>query len=300
MKLNKKITVGAIAAALMILTPLVANKAQAASRKGTLQIKGNSTVFISNSKGTYLNKYRGKSAEPKNGTIFKYYGKPRIIRKHAYYYIGYKGYIDGDDVGKLDGKPVLNVAHNSYIYGKNGKRLRKYRGSRRNTFVYKGTALKYRGKVAKLSKNQNKDYYYYLNDTKSQKMWLPYKVIKGKQYYYLGAGGYIKAANISRINGKYLYARSANIKLLNYEKYMPIYNGFGQKTSKKIKGKSWVKVDYTILTDLPSPDEDFGFDFLHIKGKKDQFIFAYDVDIMPIQRLENTMVKVPGAENMVV
>lgn len=295
MKLNKKITIGAIVAACMMLTPLVANKAQAVSQKGKLQLKSDTVVFINNRKGQPLTKYRGKTAEAKSGKTFKYYGKPRIIGKHAYYYIGYKGYINGDDVGKLDGQPVLNVAHNSYIYGKNGKRLRKYRGSRRNTFVYKGTALKYRGKVAKLSNNKNKDYYYYLDDKKSQKMWLPYKVIKGKQYYYLGAGGYIKAANISRINGKYLYARSANIKLnkrsWENKRYVPIYNEKGKKTSKSIKGGSWVKVDYTVSTDLPEQDNDFGFDYFHIKGKKDEYIEAYDVDIMPIQNLVDKTIK---------
>lgn len=41
MKLNKKITIGVVAAALMILTPLVTNKAQAASQKGTLQTSTN-------------------------------------------------------------------------------------------------------------------------------------------------------------------------------------------------------------------------------------------------------------------
>lgn len=296
MKLNKKLLIeGLIVVAFFAVTPLLSNKAQATSQKGTLQIQSDDVVFIRNYKGFPLKKYRGKLAEAKSGKNFRYYGKPKIIKKHAYYYIGSKGYIDGNDVGKLDGKYVLNVAHNSYIYGKNGKRLKRYRGNHKNIFAYKGTALKYSGKVASLSSTSAKDYFYYLNNSDGKKMWLPYKDIKGKQYYYLGAGGYIKAANISRINGKNLYASSGKIKLnkrsWKNKKYIPIYNSKGKKTSKSIKGGSWVKVDYTVYTDLPEQDNDFSFDYFHIQGKKDEYIEAYDVDVMPIQLLVNKEIK---------
>lgn len=46
---------------------------------------------------------------------------------------------------KTSSKGMLTLNYNSYFYGKNGKRLKTYKGSKRNTFIAKGKKVKYMG-----------------------------------------------------------------------------------------------------------------------------------------------------------
>lgn len=232
----KKIVIGSVAT-LMATAPLLAiteppNSIQAASiekktEKGTLTIKTHG-AYVYGKNGKKLDSYRGGKPYLKEGDKVKYYRGPlymnkynvgwRNYKKAIFYDIGDGGYILGYNIASMNGKGVLSVYHNAYVYDKNGKRLKKYQGSKSNTLIRKGTAVNYVGKINEMP-NTDKHmpkFYYFNNDIQreSDKMlWVSYKTIKGKQYYNIGSDGYIKAANIGFINGKRLFTAEATVTL---------------------------------------------------------------------------------------
>ncbi|WP_194269128.1 SLAP domain-containing protein [Lactobacillus helveticus] len=67
-------------------------------------------------------------------------------------------------------KPNLTLSHNAYPYNSKGQRMNNYLGF---TYIKKNTTINYYGT----------------------------KTIKGKKYYYIGDGAYIKSGNVGTVRG---------------------------------------------------------------------------------------------------
>lgn len=285
MKLNKKITMIS-AAALMLATPALSLVAQSPmpvlaakiSEQGTLQT---SSSLVYDSKGKILNsnvkpntniKFYGTQRKI-NGTLgydSELYPITRIINGNSYIDLGDGGYINSHNMGSFDGKTgQIEVLYNTYIYNKNGKRLKTYRGKKAyvaknktitlafkksyynaamyfsigngryvkasnvtklngkgvlglnyNTYVYnkkgkrlkgkllKGSIITYSGKISDADAKKDRYYFYesYRNGTPKK---LATHRINNKDYYYVGNGGYVKADNVGTINGKPVYTNDA-------------------------------------------------------------------------------------------
>lgn len=170
---------------------------------------------VYNKNGEQMDSYPGaetylEKALIKEGTTVNYYGKPVYMNWHnndenkkaIFYNIGKGGYVLGYNIASLNGKGTLSVYRNSYVYDKNCKRLSTYQGSRANTLIRKGTAVNYVGKLNEMpNTDKNMPKFYYFNKAiqrLSYKMlWPTYRTIKGKQYYNIGDGGYIKALTLA-------------------------------------------------------------------------------------------------------
>ena len=98
------------------------------------------------------------------------------------------------NVNSEQGKLTLN--HKTRVYNKKGKK--KYSYLKTNGLLKKGALVRYVGKIKALSDPDTKRYSF--NDKDMNWYYLPYKTIKGKQYYNIGHGGYIKAINVDSIN----------------------------------------------------------------------------------------------------
>ncbi|WEV40977.1 SLAP domain-containing protein [Lactobacillus sp. ESL0681] len=141
---------------------------------------------------------------------------------------------------------TMKLAHGAYVYNKQGKRLKKYRGSKNKTHFHKNTNVKHQGTIKSIERDSKQ--YYLLDDDNYNQSWLPYKKIKGKYYYNIGHGGYIKAVNVSKINGQPLYVADATVTL---KITGPVSKNFstGTGTSKtKLKNGMKVKIDYICST----------------------------------------------------
>lgn len=137
----------------------------------------NSYVYFSNGKRNKNYKVKNK-VWPKigKGATIKAFGT-KTIKGQLYYFIGNNSYIKAANIATVNGKKVnykaakneadktttksITLTHNAYVYNKNGKRIKKAGTLKKNTtIIYLGT-----------------------------------KKIKGKNYYNLGKGQYVKTAN---------------------------------------------------------------------------------------------------------
>lgn len=134
--------------------------------------------------------------------------------------------------------------HNSYLYDKNGKRIK---GAKK---LLKDSTVTIKGQVKKLNA-QNKKYFFiriYWGDDWEyyQIYWAPYKIIHGKAFYPTVQGGYIRVANIKAIEGNELCATSG---LATAKRNTYFYDRHAHRTNKKIKKGKKVKVtEYVNLT----------------------------------------------------
>lgn len=202
MKINKKLIL--ISTALLAVTPIAAvslsssNQTQvfAATKSnatGSLKVTESYAMLYDRS-GFNLDHV----SVPKKGSMIKYYGKPFFktfdpgdySAGELYYPLRKNVYISSDYVTPKSGPAYLTVIFNANIYNKSGKKV---------GFVKKGSVVKYAGKRKATS---SKAKYYY--DTQKGKYRIPYTTIKGKDYYYLGSGRYIKVANIGYVDGQRL------------------------------------------------------------------------------------------------
>lgn len=138
-------------------------------------------------------KQKGKFTSA-NNTIkvksYKYYGKPTltagskftysnattsyIINGQDYYYLGNGGYIKDQNAIVQPQNNLFVLTSNSYIYDKNGKRLKTFRGKR--AYLTKNSQVKYTGR----------DEFYR----------------KPYAYYRIGNNTYVNSGQISKVNGK--------------------------------------------------------------------------------------------------
>lgn len=203
MKLSHKLVMVS-AAALMGISPIVSagqnTIAQAATKKAvkktaakktskkstkkaagdTIVLGKKSYVYDENGKRNKKYKYNGETlAAIGKGAKLQAYGTKTINGK-KYYFLGNNSYIRTVNVATVNGKKVakkttkkatnkvntksIKLTHNAYVYDKNGKRIKK---------------------AVTLKKNQVIAYF-------------SVKKIKGKNYYYLGQGRYVKTANAKK------------------------------------------------------------------------------------------------------
>ncbi|MDM8291292.1 SLAP domain-containing protein [Lactobacillus crispatus] len=199
MKINKKLIL--ISTALLAVSPIAAapltsnvQTSVAAATKsnatGSLKVI-DSHIMLYNRSGNYLDHI----SAPKKGSTIKYYGKPFFktvdpgdySAGELYYPLRKNVYISSDYVTPISGPAYLTAIFNANIYNKSGKKV---------GFVKKGSVVKYAGKRKTTS---SKAKYYY--EAQKGKYRIPYTIINGKDYYYLGSGRYIKVANIGYIDG---------------------------------------------------------------------------------------------------
>ncbi len=299
----KKVLIGSVALMSAGLTfsfsEINAHQAQAATSDGTITMRsGGALVYEKNGKplssypgaGTYLEK-----VHLEEGATVDYYGKPKYMnwyhrntnKKAVFYNIGKGGYVLGYNVASLDDKGTLSVYRNSYVYDKNGKRLKKYQGSKSNTLIRKGTAVNYVGKLNEMpNADTNLPKFYYFNTgnqpTADKMLWPSYRTVKGKQYYNIGNGGYIKAINIGYINGKNLKASEATVVIGKpWRKdtgkyYVWKKNGDGMKLTKKTFS---FKPGQKVVVDR---EYQVGRTYWRVKGTEN-YIFGPDIKTFPLQ-----------------
>ena len=99
------------------------------------------------------------------------------------------------DENNEQGTLVLN--HKTCVYNKKGKKVYSY--FRTNGLLQKGSSIQYAGKVQTTTDAMAERYSFH--DINWNWFYLPYVTIKGKEYYNIGHGGYIKVINVAKING---------------------------------------------------------------------------------------------------
>lgn len=111
-------------------------------------------------------------------------------------WLGDNVYIKSNCLGSISNKGVINIARKGYVYDKNGKRLKSYRGGKAT--VTRNQKIKYAGKLTETSR---------------------------ELYYYVGSGAYVKAKDVSQVAGK-------NVMFLKTNTY--VYNKKGQHIRNKV------------------------------------------------------------------
>ena len=173
----------------------------------------------------------------------------------------------------------LKLAHGAYVYNKYGQRLTTYRGSSAKTRLAKGTTVSFVGSVEPIERDSKR--FFLMDSDNYNQSWLPYKEIKGNCYYNIGAGGYIKAVNVSQIAGKSLYTSEATVKVKNYRNMKPYSIGTG-KDKTIVKSNKVFKVDrITALTDDPELTVNY-----RISGTTDAFLSVRAVKAKVRQKLK--------------
>ncbi|BDR59856.1 SLAP domain-containing protein [Lactobacillus xylocopicola] len=173
----------------------------------------------------------------------------------------------------------LKLAHGAYVFNKKGKRLRTYRGSTWKTHLKKGATVKFTGTIEPTERDSKR--FFLLDDDNYNQSWLPYKQIKGQYYYGIGAGGYIKAGNVSQIAGKPLYTSEATVTITNMGPTVnPITTGTGNSKVILKNGKTF-KVDY-VYSDYGGNQKQ---NYYHISNTADASFASRLVKSKPKQRL---------------
>lgn len=244
MNLNKKIIFGSIASflALSPIVPAVLTPSPTvqAAKATTFKLNHNSYVYNAHGKRTY---YQGQKTL-KMGATVNGTNKISTIKGSNYYPLAGGTYIKAANVGAINNQIQpgnLELNYNSYVYDKDGKRLTKFRGSKSNTHLLKGTPVKYSGTVEKTDRDSKQ--YFLLDDDNYNQSWLPYEKIGTKYYYNIGDGGYINAANVERIDNKPLYTAEATVTINAPMKFIV---GYG-KEKVMVKPGQKVKVDRVSL-----------------------------------------------------
>ena len=146
---------------------------------------------------------------------------------------------------------VLN--HKTRVYNKKGQK--KYSYLKSNGLLKKGSTVQYASKIKSVANVTTKRYSFHDDDWNW--FYLPYKTIKGKEYYSIGHGGYIKAINVDKINGNDLYTNevtvTAQIWMIN--KTVPLYDNHG-----KLPQKYSLKNGKKVVVDQMAAVDDFGRD----------------------------------------
>lgn len=118
-------------------------------------------------------------------TVYASATTPYLIKQEPYYYIGNGGYIKQDNVDIQ--KDTYVLTQNSYVYDKNGKRLKTFRGKR--AYLPYNTRVKFVGH----------DEYYR----------------KPYTYYNIGKNTYVQSDQIAKVNGRGVLFVSQNSSIYN-------------------------------------------------------------------------------------
>ena len=196
------------------------------------------------------------------------------------------------NVNSEQGKLTLN--HKTRVYNKKGKK--KYSYLKTNGLLKKGALVRYVGKIKALSDPDTKRYSF--NDKDMNWYYLPYKTIKGKQYYNIGHGGYIKAINVDSINGNKLFTNYATVTIasspFSSDKDFTkanLVNNKGEFTNKYVKKGTKLVVDRRSnreelagTTKIDMLDNGV-LEVFRIKNNKKLFVLRDDLKTQPRQQL---------------
>lgn len=149
-----------------------------------------------------------------------------------------------------ENQEVLTLNHRTRIYNKKGKKVYSY--LRTNGLLQKGSSIQYAGKVQTTTDAMAERYSFH--DINWNWFYLPYVTIKGKEYYNIGHGGYIKVVNVAKINGNDLYTNEASVttKLWSTQTKIPLYDNQGKQLDKYLSGGQ------KIVLDKETNSEEFG------------------------------------------
>lgn len=236
------------------------------SNKGVINIARKGYVYDKN--GKRLKSYRGGKATVTRNQKIKYAGKLTETSRELYYYVGSGAYVKAKDVSQVVGKNVMFLKTNTYVYNKKGQRIKK-QGTLR-----KGTLVTYNGSVKAASSSD--DFFFYPSESsnKDPQALKQYK-IKGKVYYALGGGRYVKALNVSKISGQYVFTKQPTYVVPRADMY--VLNKDLKETSKVVRAGSKVKIDQVLIdTDYTDPQL-----YVRIAGTKDQFLYWTDAGDYP-------------------
>lgn len=217
-------------------------------QKNLFVLTRNSYVYDKN--GKRLKTFRGQRAYFTTNSKIKYTGREEFYRKpYAYYRIGNNTYVNSGQISKVNGKGVLFVSQNSYVYNSKGQHQRR--------LIKAGELVPYTGKVANKS-NQ----YFYVNykDHKQDFYSIKNYKIKGNYYFRIGKNQYIKANNINAINGEPLYTKQPIKVKIIADTYA--YNKDLNQIDKMYRKGQTVTVDQMITTGMG----DYQASYFRIKG----------------------------------
>ena len=128
--------------------------------------------------------------------------------------------------------------------------------------------------------------------------YLPYKTIKGKQYYNIGHGGYIKAVNVRSIDGYILCVNYDTVRIASIP--LSADNGNGKANLVNNKGEftnKFVKKGTRLVVDRRSDREELAgtnkidmldnrvLEVYRIKNSKNLFVLRDDIKTQPRQSL---------------
>ena len=196
------------------------------------------------------------------------------------------------NVNSEQGKLTLN--HKTRVYNKKGKK--KYSYLKTNGLLKKGASVRYVGKIKALSNPDTKRYSF--NDYDMNWFYLPYKTIKGKQYYNIGHGGYIKAVNVRSIDGYILCVNYDTVRIASIP--LSADNGNGKANLVNNKGEftnKFVKEGTRLVVDRRSDREELAgtnkidmldnrvLEVYRIKNSKNLFVLRDDIKTQPRQSL---------------
>ncbi|CCI85529.1 SLAP domain-containing protein [Lactobacillus pasteurii] len=175
-----------------------ANATSSYEKDGKIYLRINKNSYIYDKNGKRIKNFHGQSYL-KAGSDFQYLGKiastyaPKVL-----YNIGKGHYVDAQYIAKVDGKGVVRLNHNAYVYDKNGKRVGK-------TVLGKYSLVKYAGKWQKATKNS---VFFTKQAYKSSASYtLPTKKIKNSTYIAIGKNAYVKTINLELLNGRIIFAK---------------------------------------------------------------------------------------------
>lgn len=213
--------------------------------KNTFRITHNSYVYDKN--GKRLKSFRGGRAYLAKNTTVKSTAKQKYYyTPYTYYNIGKGQYVRNSDVNTLNGKGVLFVSQNSYVYNKKGKRANK-------TTIKAGSLVNYAGKT----KSGKSQYYYQVG--KKTKHITNHK-IGGKYFFNIGKGKYIKANNVNTINGHALFTKGPITVTVTQD--TNALNGKFQATNKIYKVGTKLTIDQAVW----QGQSDYTMVYYHVKG----------------------------------
>lgn len=237
-----------------------------ANKKGVIGIARNGYIYDKN--GKRLKSYRGGSATIKRGQQIKYAGKLTTSTTDQYYYLGNGAYVKVGDLAQVAGKNVMRLSYNTYVYNKKGQRI-KSQGK-----LKKGTLINYSGKASAASSDRTYFFYPSESDTKHPQALKQYQ-IKGQSYYALGGGRYVKAANVDKINGQYVFTNDPTY-VVPYSDLFVLDKNF-KDTKQVVRAGSKVKTDQVISVNN-SEDPQL---YVRLAGSKDQYLYWSDAGEYP-------------------
>lgn len=178
--------------------------------------------------------------------------------------IGNGGYVNAFDIAKLNGNNTSMLGSNAYVYNSKGKRIKKFRGQSK--------LLKNHIVERAVSDKEGKGKYYYTTLDGTNYI-VPSKTIKGKSYFSLGNGGYVKSGNVNRANAQWIYITGPiTVKMMGNDNVVRL-NG-KKYTDTKIKLRNNQKLVVDKLVHIKSLDSSDPALFYHIKGIKNDWVMA--------------------------